>query len=87
MAWRTEWWRSLQQNRMQKNKRKGEKKTAEESSETTLKAPTFALQGSQKEEGEKGPEKTVKELIAENFPHMEKATVNQVQEVRESQAE
>ena len=52
-----------------------------------MKTNIHTLSGSQKEEGEKGPEKIVEEVIAENFPNMEKATVNQVQEVRESQAE
>ena len=33
-------------------------------------------------EGEKGPEKTFEEIIAENFPNMGKETVTQVQEVQ-----
>ena len=37
------------------------------------------------EEKEKGPEKILKEVIAENFPNMGKEIVNQVQEA-ESQA-
>ena len=32
---------------------------------------------------EKGPEKTFEEIIAENFPNMEKEIINQIQEVPE----
>ena len=35
------------------------------------------------EEREKGPEKIFEEIIAENFPNIEKETVNQVQEAQE----
>ena len=42
----------------------------------------LALQGSQKEKREKGPQKTFEEIIAENFPNMGKETVTQVQEVQ-----
>ena len=44
-------------------------------------APTFALEGSQKEKREKGPQKIFDKIIAENFPNMGKKTVTQVQEV------
>ena len=33
-------------------------------------APTFALEGSQKEKREKGPQKIFDKIIAENFPNM-----------------
>ena len=36
--------------------------------------------GAPEEEREKGPEKIFEEIIAENFPNMEKEIVNQVQE-------
>ena len=42
---------------------------------------------SEGEETEKGPEKIFEEIMAENFPDMEKEIVNQIQEIRESQAE
>ena len=45
-------------------------------------APTFALEGSQKEKREKGPQKIFDKIIAENFPNMGKETVNQVQEAQ-----
>ena len=35
------------------------------------------------EKREKGPEKTFEEIIAENFPNMEKEIINQIQEVPE----
>ena len=48
-------------------------------------SPTFILQGSQEgREREKGPKKIFEDVIAENFPNMEKEKVNQVQ-VAESQ--
>ena len=48
-------------------------KTAQETSGTTLNAPTFTLYGSQKKEKrEKGPEKIFEEIITENFPNMGK---------------
>ena len=36
----------------------------------------------EEEKREKGPEKILDEIIAENFPNMGKETVNQVQEVQ-----
>ena len=42
---------------------------------------------SEGEETEKGPGKIFGEIMAENFPDMEKEIVNQIQEIRESQAE
>ena len=38
----------------------------------------------EEEEKKKGTEKSFEETIAENFPNMEKETVNQVQEAKES---
>ena len=38
--------------------------------------------GAPEEEREKGPEKIFEEIIAENFPNMEKEIVNQVQEAQ-----
>ena len=45
-------------------------KTVPETSGTTLNAPTFTLQGSQKEKRERAPEKIFEEIIAGNFPNM-----------------
>ena len=41
---------------------------------------TFTLKGSQEQNREKGPEKIFEEIIAENFPNMEKEIINQVLE-------
>ena len=43
---------------------------------TTLNAPTFTLQGSQKEKKvrDKGPEEIFEAILAENFPDMGKET-------------
>ena len=41
---------------------------------------TFTLKGSQEDNREKGPEKIFEEIIAENFPNMEKEIINQVLE-------
>ena len=46
---------------------------------------TFALQGSQKEKGEKGVENISEYTIAENFPNLEKETVIQVQKAQRVQ--
>ena len=59
-------------------------KTISDTSGTTLNAPTFELQGSQKEKRErKGPEKIFEEIIVENFPDMGKEIATQVQEVQQ----
>ena len=50
----------------------------------TLNAPTFALQQSQKQKREEGPEKTFEEIRAKNFTNTEKEIVNQVQETQRS---
>ena len=44
--------------------------------------PTFTLQGFQKEERDKGPQKILEEVIAKNFPNMGKEIVTQVQEMQ-----
>jgi len=53
-----------------------------ELSETTLNASTFTLQGCQEEEREreKSLEEIFEEIIAENFPNMEKESLTQIQE-------
>ena len=48
-----------------------------------LNTPTFYIIGVREgEEREKEPEKIFEEIIAENFPNMEKEIVNQVQEAQ-----
>ena len=47
---------------------------------TTLNAPIFAFP--EQEEREKGSEKTLEEIIAENFSNMGKEIIDQVQEVQ-----
>ena len=56
-------------------------KTISETSGTTLNAPTFKLQGSQKKRRRKGLRKYLKRLV-ENFPNIGKETVIQVQEAQ-----
>ena len=57
-------------------------KTAEETSGTSLNAPTFTFWGPRGEEREKGLEKIFEEIIAENFLNMGNEIVNQVQEAQ-----
>ena len=45
-------------------------------------APTFALQGSQKEKRHKGPEKIFEEIIAEDFTNMGKDIIHSAQETQ-----
>ena len=47
----------------------------------TLITQTFTLQGSQKENREKGTEKIFEDIIVEKFPNMGKEIATQVQEV------
>ena len=56
-------------------------RTVSETSGTTLNAPAFELEGSQKRK-KKGTEKILQEIIVENFPNMGKGIVSQVQEVQ-----
>ena len=57
-------------------------KRVSENSRTTLNAPTSLLRGCQKEKREKGTEEIFKEIIAENFPHMGKEPLTQIQEAQ-----
>ena len=57
-------------------------RTVLETSGTTLNAPTFELQGSQKKKRKRRTEKIFEEIIVENFPNMGKEMVNQVQEAQ-----
>ena len=52
MSWRTEWWKSLPQNRIQKKKMKRNKDSLRDLWDN-LNVPTFSLQGSQKEKEER----------------------------------
>ena len=51
-------------------------------SQTTLNKPVFALLGYQKDKQEKGTEKILEEIIAENFLNVRKEIINQVQEAQ-----
>ena len=57
-------------------------RTVLETSGTTLNAPTFELQGSQKKKRKKGTEKIFEEIIVENVPNMGKEIVSQVLEAQ-----
>ena len=62
-----------------------EKKKSEDSLRdhgTTLNAPTLALQMSQKEKREKGPEKIFEKIITEKFPDMGKEIINKLQKAQ-----
>ena len=49
-----------------------------------IKCTNIQIIGVPEEEKKKGYEKIFEEIIVENFPNMEKETVNQVQEAKES---
>ena len=57
-------------------------KTASETSGITSNTATFALQGSEREDREKGAEKILEDIIAENFLSVGKEIVNKVQEAQ-----
>ena len=64
-----------------KKKEGKELRTASETSRTTLNAPTFELQGSQKKKRKKKvSEKIFEKITVENFLNIRKEIVNQVQE-------
>ena len=69
---------------MEQNKEKRMKRIEDSlrKSGRTLNAPTFALQGCQKEKREKGLEKIFEEIIAGNFPNMGKELLTQIQEAQ-----
>ena len=56
-------------------------RTVSETSGTTLNAPAFELEGSQKRK-KNGTEKILQEIIVENFPNMGNKIVSQVQEAQ-----
>ena len=56
--------------------------TVSETSGTTINAPTFTLEESQKEKRKKGPEEMFGEIIDVDFPNMRKEILAQVQEVQ-----
>ena len=69
---------SEEQNKV---KRK-ELRIVSETSGTIANAPNLNYRGPRRREKKKGYEKIFEEIIAENFPNMEKELVNQVQEVQ-----
>ena len=57
-------------------------KRVSENSGTTLNTPTSISGVPEGEEREKGTEKIFQEIIAKNFPHMEKESLTQIQEAQ-----
>ena len=83
MTWRTEWWKSLPQNRILGKKKKRNEDTLRDLWDN-IKTTNICIIGVPKgEEREKGPEKIFEEIIAENFPNVGKEIVNQIQEAQE----
>ena len=81
MTWRTEWWKSLPQNKIQKKEWNSEDSLRD--LWDNIKGTNIRISGvPEGEEWEKGPEKIFEEIIAENFQNMGKDIVNQVQEAQ-----
>ena len=79
--WKTEWWKSLPQNRIKKKMKINEDSLRD--LWDNIKHTNIHIIGvPEGKEGEKGPEKIFEEIIAENFPNMGKETVTQVQEAQ-----
>ena len=79
MTWKTGWWKSLPQNRIQKKRNEETLRGLRDS----IKCMNICVIGvPEGEERKKGSKKIFEEVIAENFPNMEKEIVNQVQEAQ-----
>ena len=82
VSWKTEWWKSLLQNRI---KKKDEKKNEDHLRDLwdNVKCTNVHIMGiPEGEKREKELEKISEGVIAENFPSIGKETVTQVQEVQ-----
>ena len=85
MTWRTEWCHRTEYRKRMKRKEDSLRDLWDNIKHTNI----CIIEVPEGEEREKGPEKIIEEIIAENFPDMGKEIVNQVQSHRstESQAE
>ena len=79
MTWRTERWKSLLQNRIQKKRMKRNEDSLRDLWDN-IKRTNICIIGVPEEE--KGPEKIFEEIIGENFPNMGKEVVNSIQEAQ-----
>ena len=81
MTWRTEWYKSLPQNRVYKKVKRNEDSLRDLWG--NIKCTNICIIGvPEGGEREKRPQKIFEKMIAENFPNMGKETVNQVQEAQ-----
>ena len=80
MTWRTEWWKSLPQNRILGKKKKRNEDTLRDLWDNTKCTNIHIITVPGREDREKGPKKIFEEVIAENLHNMGEEIVNQVQE-------
>ena len=80
MTWKTEWWKSLPQNII--NKKELNEDSLRDLWDNIKCTNSHVIGFPDAENREKGPEKIFEEIIAENLLNMGKEIVNQVQEVQ-----
>ena len=79
MTWRTEWWKSLPQKKIEKRERKKNEDGLRDSWDN-IKCTNILIIGVP--EGEERERRDLRKYLAENFPNMGNEIVNQVQEVQ-----
>ena len=82
MTWKTEWWNSLLQNRIQKKRMKRKEDSLRDLWDNIKHNNICIIGVPEGEEREKGPKKIFEEIIVKNFPNMVKEIATQVQEVQ-----
>ena len=82
MSWKTEWWKSLLENRIKKKKKTKRNESLRDLWDNIKCTNICIIRVPEGEEREKGPEKIFEKMIAENFPNMGKETVTEVQEMQ-----
>ena len=80
VTWRTERWKSLLQNRIQKKRMKRNEDSLRDLWDNIKSTNICILGVPEGEEREKGSKKIFEEIIAEKFPNMGKEIISQVQE-------
>ena len=78
MRWKTEWWKSLLQNRTKNERNEDNLRHLWDIKHTNI----CIIRVPEEEEKEKGPENISEEIIAENVTNMGKKTVTQDQEAQ-----